>query len=249
MGAGMILLFTDFGYDGPYVGQMKAVLASQAPDATIIDLMHDAPPHDPRAAAYLLASLVREMPAGAICLAVVDPGVGGARPPMIVEADNRWFVGPGNGLFEIVSRRASFVRHWRIDWRPDRLAPSFHGRDLFAPVAACLAQGETPARTIFDWARDPARPGADWPDDSFSVIHIDRFGNAATGIRAVSVGRSAVFAVGRAAIGFARVFSEVPPGQVFWYENAAGLVEIAVNCGRAADVLGLSVGDNVSIPV
>ena len=248
MGAGMILLFTDFGHDGPYVGQMKTVLAREARGVTIIDLMHDAPPHDPRAAAYLLASLAPEMPSGAICLAVVDPGVGGARPPLIVEVDGRWFVGPGNGLFEIVARAAkTAVRHWRIDWRPDRLSPSFHGRDLFAPVAACLARSETPAQTALDWNGDLARPGADWLDDSFTVIHIDRFGNALTGIRAASVDRSAVFAAGGTAIHFARVFSEVPPGQVFWYKNASGLVEVAVNRGSAAGTLRLEVGDGVSI--
>jgi len=245
----MILLFTDFGPDGSYVGQMKIVLASKAPGVAIIDLMHDAPLHDPRAAAYLLASLAPAMPSGAICLAVVDPSVGGARPPVIVEADGRWFVGPGNGLFEIVARRAATVRPWRIDWRPDRLAPSFHGRDLFAPVAARLARNEVPAQTALDWNGDPARPGADWPDDSFTVIHIDRFGNALTGIRAASVDRSAVFAAGGTAVRFARVFSEVPPGQVFWYENASGLVEVAVNRGSAAEKLGLGVGDDVSISV
>ncbi len=239
----MILLFTDFGYDGPYVGQMKIVLARDAPGVAVIDLMHDAPVHDPRAAAYLLASLAREMPSGTICLAVVDPGVGGDRPPVIVEADGRWFVGPGNGLFEIVRRHASSARQWRIDWRPAQLAPSFHGRDLFAPVAAMLARGEPPPGQPFDWADDPARA---WPDDSFTVIHIDRFGNAVTGIRAASVDVSARFVAGATAIQFARVFSEVPRGDVFWCENASGLVEIAVNRGRACDILGLEAGDQIS---
>ena len=243
----MILLFTDFGHDGPYVGQMKCVLARDAPDATVIDLMHDAPPHDPRSAAYLLASLAREMPRGAICLAVVDPGVGGDRPPVVVAADDRWFVGPGNGLFEILRRRAATARQWRIDWRPDRLAPSFHGRDLFAPVAARLARGEAAPGTAFDWGDDRARPGADWPDDRFAVIHIDRFGNAVTGIRARSVDDSTAFVAGGATIAFARVFSAVPPGRAFWYKNASDLVEIAVNRGRAADVLALEVGHDVTI--
>jgi len=240
----MILLFTDFGLDGPYVGQMKSVLARDAPDAAVIDLMHDAPPHDPRAAAYLLASLAPEMPPGAICLAVVDPGVGGDRPPVIVEADGRRFVGPGNGLFEILRRRAASARQWRIDWRPERLAPSFHGRDLFAPVVARIARGEELPGTVFEWVDDPARA---WPDDRFAIVHIDRFGNAVTGIRASSVDESAALSAGGATIRFARVFSKVPPGHVFWYENASGLVEIAVNHGRAADVLDLDLGDEISI--
>ncbi len=90
----MILLYTDFGYDGPYVGQMKAALARDAPGETVIDLMHDAPRHDPRAAAYMLAALAPEMPPDAICVGVVDPGVGGARPPVVMEVDGRRFVGP-----------------------------------------------------------------------------------------------------------------------------------------------------------
>jgi S-adenosylmethionine hydrolase len=245
----MILLFTDFGFEGPYVGQMKTVLARLVPDEPVIDLMHDAPAHDPRCAAYLLASLVDRMPSGAACLAVVDPGVGGDRPPVIVEADGRWFAGPGEGLFDIVQRQAKAVRQWRIDWRPDSMAPSFHGRDLFAPVVARLARGAMPPSTEFPegWRSDPARPGADWPDDLPAIIHIDRFGNAVTGLRGSRLGVGAVLRVRETAIGNARVFSAVPQGAAFWYVNSNGMVEIAVNCGAAADLLGLSLGQGIGI--
>ena len=114
----MILLFTDFGYEGPYLGQMKAVLSTIAPDKRVIDLMHDAPAHNPHSAAYLLASLVSEMPPNAVCLAVVDPGVGSSRPPIVLRVDGRWFVGPDNGLFELVQRRAHKADQWVISWRP-----------------------------------------------------------------------------------------------------------------------------------
>ncbi len=245
----MILLFTDFGFEGPYVGQMKAVLAEQAPGEPVIDLMHDAPRHDPRSAAYILAALVPEMPPGAVCVAVVDPGVGGDRPPVIVEADGRWFTGPGEGLFEILQRQADSVRQWRIDWRPARLAPSFHGRDLFAPVAARLAQGDVPAVTELadGWRGDQSRPGADWPDDLPAIIYIDRFGNAVSGLRAISCDPNSVIRVGDVTVRHARVFSDVQRGQVFWYENSSGMVEIAVNCGAAADVLNLSAGSAVDV--
>ena len=243
----MILLFTDFGYEGPYVGQMKAVLAAQAPGEVVIDLMHDAPLYDPRGAAYLLASLAGEIPPGAICVAVVDPGVGGERPPVIVEADGRWFTGPGEGLFEILQRRAASARQWRVDWRPGRLTPSFHGRDLFAPVAARLAAGVMLNSTELpdDWRDDPARPGADWPDDLPAIVHIDRFGNAVTGIRGNRIAPDSIIRINKTTIYSALVFSAVPDGDIFWYENSNGMVEIAANRAAVADILGLTVGQEI----
>ena len=103
----MIALFTDFGLHGPYTGQMKAVLHQMAPGVPVIDLFADAPAGNPKAAAYLLAAYAAWFPTGTIFLCVVDPGVGGERPPLIIEADERWYVGPGNGLFELVQRRAN----------------------------------------------------------------------------------------------------------------------------------------------
>ena len=117
---------------------MKAVLHQMVPGTSIIDLFADAPVGNPMASAYLLAAYAAWFPAGSIFLCVVDPGVGGARPAVFVEADGRWYVGPGNGLFELVQRRATTTRSWDIDWKPERLSASFHGRDLFAPVAAIL---------------------------------------------------------------------------------------------------------------
>ena len=134
----MIALFTDFGLHGPYTGQMKAVLHQMAPGIPAIDLFADAPVGNPKASAYLLAVYAGWFQAGTVFLCVVDPGVGGARPAVILDADGRWYVGPGNGLFELVQRRARKTRSWDIDWKPERLSASFHGRDLFAPVAAML---------------------------------------------------------------------------------------------------------------
>ena len=136
----MIVLFTDFGLHGPYTGQMKAVLHQMAPSIPIIDLFSDAPVGNPKASAYLLASYAAWFSAGAVFLCVVDPGVGGARPAIILEADGRWYVGPGNGLFELVQRRARQARSWDITWKPEHLSASFHGRDLFAPVARTMAR-------------------------------------------------------------------------------------------------------------
>src|SRR5262249_30155935 len=132
----MIVLFMDFRLHGPYTGQMKAVLHQMAPGMPAIDLFADAPVGNPKASAYLLAVYAAWFPVGTVFLCIVDPGVGGTRPAIVLEADGRWYVGPGNGLFELVQRRARKTRSWDIDWKPERLSAGFHGRDLFAPVAA-----------------------------------------------------------------------------------------------------------------
>ena len=249
----MIFLFTDFGVVGPYVGQVHAVLAAKAPQRRVIDLMHDAPAHDPRAAAYLLAALVREFPDHAICVGVVDPGVGTDRPAVALKADGRWFVGPGNGLFELVRRRAAIAEPFTIVWRPGTLSASFHGRDLFAPVAARLAalgpDQEPPADLLQPDTGDAVgRPGADWPDDLPEIVYADRFGNLMTGIRADTLDASSEISVGGSAgIRHARVFGDAPPETLFWYGNSSGLAEIAVANGSAAARLSLDVGDPVAV--
>lgn len=242
----MICLFTDFGLHGPYTGQVKAILARLAPASTVvIDLVADAPACRPDAAAYLLAAYAARFAAGTVFLAVVDPGVGGDRLPCVVQADRRWYVGPDNGLFELVLRRAAVARAWRIDWRPPDLSASFHGRDLFAPVAARLLRGLPPGAAL----PVAALRRADWPDDLGRVIYQDRYGNAMTGLRAAAVPASATLVAGGRRLARARTFDELPPGEAFWYENANGLIEIAVNRGHAAELLQLAIGTPVAVEV
>ena len=171
----MIVLFTDFGLQGPYTGQMKAVLHKMGPGIPVVGLFADAPVGNPKASAYLLAAYAEWFAAGTVFLSVVDPGVGGTRPPIILEADSRWYVGPGNGLFELVERRATSARSWDIVWKPERLSASFHGRDLFAPVAAMLARGEPPPGSP---RKDRTHRRIDWPDDLSEIVYIDHYGNA-----------------------------------------------------------------------
>ena len=243
--AAMIALFTDFGAAGPYVGQMKAVLHRDCPGAAVVDLLADAPAHNPRAAAYLLAALVPAFPPASVFLCVIDPGVGDpARRAAAVSIDGRWFVGPDNGLFNIMAMRGEAVRWWDISWRPERLSASFHGRDLFAPVAARLARGEAPPGTPVPVA-ERIIPG--WPADLAEIVYIDHFGNAMTGMRAAGVADSQGLRLNDRDIAHARTFSAAPTGQAFWYENANGLVEIALNRGSAARVLDVTIGDQVRV--
>jgi S-adenosyl-L-methionine hydrolase (adenosine-forming) len=240
----MIALFTDFGLAGPYTGQMKAVLHREAPSIPIIDLFADAPAARPRPAAYLLAAYGIWFPVGTVLLCVIDPGVGGDRAALIIEADGRRYVGPDNGLFEFVLRRAAAAQCWEISWRPAALSASFHGRDLFAPVAARLARGDDPATV--------ARPStavrhAEWPDELSEIAYIDHYGNAMTGLRGTAVPDTAKLVVAGRTVSRARSFSARPAGEAFWYVNSNGLAEVAVNSGRAADVLGLEIGLPVAI--
>jgi S-adenosylmethionine hydrolase len=136
------------------------------------------------------------------------------------------------------------VRSWDIDWKPERLSASFHGRDLFAPVAAMLARGEPPPGRPHE---DGADRRADWPDDLGEIVYVDHFGNAMTGLRAVMLPPDARLAAAGRVLARARTFSDRPPGAAFWYENSNGLAEIAVNQGRADRDLGLSIGVPVEI--
>ena len=240
----VIVLFTDFGLSGPYTGQVKAVLQREAPGVSVIDLFADAPAGNPKAAAYLLAAYSAWFEAGTIFLCVVDPGVGSERPPLILAADGRFFVGPGNGLFELVRRRARRAQTSEITWHPPALSATFHGRDLFAPVAARLARGESPPGEVRDdsWLRQP-----DWPDDLAEIVYVDDYGNAMTGLRAATLGDDARLGIAGRVLDRVRFFAERPPDDAFWYGNSNGLVEVAVNQGRADRVLGLTVGSAVAI--
>ena len=240
----MIVLFTDFGWNGPYVGQLHAALALAAPDERVIDLMHDVSRHAVRAAAYLLPSLVEAFPKDTVFLCVVDPGVGSERRAVAMRADDRWYVGPDNGLFQIVEQRAARVECHEILWRPPHLSTSFHGRDLFAPVAAALSKGKLPESRLLT---PTSRQAATWPDCLAEVIYIDAFGNAMTGLLAERADKRCTLLVHGRDLAYATTFSAVAHGYAFWYCNSSGLVEIAVNQGSAADLLGLRVGDPLEL--
>ena len=205
-----------------------------------MDALHEAPDFGVEPAAHLLAALAPEYPRGSIFLAVVDPGVGGKRDAIVVRAAGRTFVGPDNGLLSVLWQRARTRKCFRIAWRPKRLTRSFHGRDLFAPVAAALA-----TRVPRGWLAVKRSPDVlvDSADCS-RVIYVDHYGNCMTGIRAKSLSQRARLLVGRKKLGYARTFEEARGP--FWYMNSLGLVEIAVPRGGAAKMLGLRIGYPIS---
>jgi hypothetical protein len=243
-GISLIATYTDFGPTGPYLGQMAAVVAVLAPKVPQVALMADAPMFDPLSAGLLLAHLCNDLPPGTLILAVVDPGVGGERRPIMMKNGTHLFVGPDNGLFVPAVRRSEHCEIEAIAWRPQRLSDSFHGRDLFAPVAARLASGEEVSGT-------PLSPrelvGYDLAYDNDTIIYIDNYGNALTGIDAQYVNDDNVISVNGATLRYARTFSEVPMGQPFWYRNSNNLVEIAVNRGSASQLLNLEPGMKVRL--
>jgi S-adenosylmethionine hydrolase len=239
-----IVLFTDFGADDIYVGQVKAALTQHLPpDSVVVDLLHNAPTYRARAGAHLLDALRHRFPADTVFLAVVDPGVGTARDAVVLQADDQWYVGPDNGLLSVVYARAAKRRAWRIAWRPQELSASFHGRDLFAPVAARLAENDLPSDWIEDLEALEVRLG---PADLPEIIYVDHYGNALTGLRATTIERTAALAVKGHRLSYARVFAEASGGP-FWYENSIGLVELAADRRSAAALLGIDVGDAVEI--
>jgi len=238
----MIAIFTDFGIQGPYLGQMKAVLHSIAPAVPVVDIFSDLPAFNIQAAAYLLPAYSQYLPANSVCLCVVDPGVGSERRALMIRSQQRWYVGPDNGLFSVLLSRDPEAVCQEIQWKPEFLSRSFHGRDWFAPVAAGLALGEM-AQSATVEPEELIASG--WPDDLKKIVYIDSYGNAITGIRSSAVSRSTKLVAGGQVLGIAKTFSEVPPGQAFWYENSNGLVEVAVNQGRADQVLDIKVGDEL----
>ncbi|MBL8643989.1 MAG: SAM-dependent chlorinase/fluorinase [Rhodospirillaceae bacterium] len=240
----MIFLFTDFGHTGPYVGQVHAVLKRELPAVPVIDLMHDAPAFDAQSAAYLLPAVAAQARPGDVVMAVVDPGVGGARACAALNADGVWYVGPDNGLLSQVQRRATRSDAFVLPVSAQASA-TFHGRDVFAPAAVhLLTQGRCEASAPMP-AMQLDRP--DWPDDLARIVYIDGYGNAFTGLRVTSLAQGTSLRVAETALPEYRTFGDAPAGRAFWYANSSGMAEIALNGANAAKTLGLAVGTPVNL--
>lgn len=235
----MIYLFSDFGYDGPYVGQLKSVIYERAKNPIVIDLMHDAPVFNSKASAHLLAASVLSVSRDSIVIGVVDPGVGSSRKGIVLRADSRWYVGPDNGLFDIVAQRANAVQWYEIIYDNPDASYSFHGRDIFAPVAAMLH--DECKREEYLKAIDPRERII--ANDLSEIIYIDRFGNLMLGLQASGVNEKSCISFKGQPISRANTFSEVGEGEAFYYANSQGLIEIAINSGSAKKHFNAAIGD------
>lgn len=256
-------LLTDFGTRDHYVAAMKGVLLSSCPDARIVDISHEVPPQSILEGAYILACTYPYMPDGTIHIAVVDPGVGGARRGLVVSAGGKHFVAPDNGILGYVLTSERGWRAYSIE-SPDFMSPqvssTFHGRDVFAPAAAQIALGRSPSEAGPE-IRDPVVPSnlfAQVDDERIRgmVVHVDRFGNLITNVSEHLLRgwlgdhgpEDAVVEVGTACVSsIRRYYSEVPAGELIALVGSSGQLEVSVNGGSASELLGVSVGANVTV--
>lgn len=241
----VITLLTDFGTADGYVAEMKGVLLSLAPGVQVVDLTHDIPPGDIRGGAYAIGRAWRTFPPGTVHVAVVDPGTGTDRRALAVETGTQWFVAPDNGLLSLVLERRPF-RAFALPVRAGA-APTFHGRDVFAPAAAALARGAgCEGASVADPVRLPsARLQRRASAVLGEIVHVDRFGTLVSNIPADRIAAGAVVRVGAYELELRRTFGEVAPGDPVAFIGSGGTVEVAVRDGRADVVLGASRGTEV----
>lgn len=237
-----ILLFSDFGASDLYVGQVETVLDRYAPGVRVINLLSEAPTFNVLASAHLLAAMATQVPRGHVFMTVVDPGVGTQRPGLVVRVDGRSYIGPDNGLLSVLWTRGTMKSAWHITSYPPGVSVSFHGRDIFAPMAASVVTGEFPNENV---KSIPAPAEMLSGDDLAEIIYIDHYGNAFTGIRGTNADESRELLIRRMRFPHARVFGDAPRGKGFWYVNSLGLVEVAMPADSAAKMLGLRVGQAV----
>jgi S-adenosylmethionine hydrolase len=262
---GVVALLTDFGTQDHYVGAVKGAILAAEPEARLVDLVHDLPPHDIAAAAYALDAAYRAFPAGSVFLAIVDPGVGTRRRALALAAGGYHFVGPDNGLFTLVlAEHADAVVHEITNAGLFRHAVSatFHGRDVLAPVAGRLAAG-MPLSEVGAPIADPVVFPIEGPQAvgpgvwEGTVIHVDRFGNLVSAFSSLDVDgilttaggdpTELVVVVEGAVMPLVRSFSDVAEGEPCAYLGSSRRLEIAVNRGSASRVLGAGRGASVRV--
>jgi len=250
----LIALLTDFGTQDYYVGAMKGVILSINRRASIVDLSHEVHPQDVMTAYFLLQNSYKHFPAGTIFVAVVDPGVGSPRHILCVETECHLFLAPDNGTLGFLERDAR--RIFRVTNRRlmlGSISATFHGRDIFAPVAAHLSLGldlERLGPRTRTMERLSARPIEASSEGHLlgQVVTIDRFGNLVTDIRGDRVDGASEVRVGRARIqGVSRTYADGKKGAALAYVGSAGTLEIAVAHGSAAKKLKIARGETVQV--
>ena len=250
----IVTLTTDFGTQDYYVGAMKGVMLAIAPRLHLVDLSHELPAQDVLAAAFVLRHAARPFPPNTVHLAVVDPGVGSSRRALVVAAYQHLWVGPDNGLFSFALDAPDCqVRAINnADLMGAQISRTFHGRDVFAPVAAHLAAG-VPLDEVGPAVEDPVclkalRPQRSADGVEGQVIHVDRFGNLVTNIAAEMLDGARRVCLGDVVMeGVAQTYAEVEWGDVLALVGSAGTLEISVNGGAAARQLGAGQGARVRV--
>jgi len=254
-------LLTDFGVTDPYVGQLKGVLARKASACTVIDISHRVEPFNVAQAGFFLAATYMHFPKDAVILAVVDPGVGTTRRIVAVQIGERILLAPDNGLVSLVLANAwteevrAFDLSVAIQAR-DKICHTFHGRDVFAPLAAWLALGGDPGSLGEEidpcdlvaptWSTPEIAPGR----AVGHVLHIDRFGNCVLSLPTGSLpaaGRFRLVSPAHGELAFTRTYADMPDARPGLLEGSQGFLEIAINQRSAARQLGLSMGDRVEL--
>lgn len=270
----LITLLTDFGTADYFVGAVKGVILSANPDARIVDLTHEIPAHDIAAGAFTLLAAYKSFPKNTVHVAVVDPGVGSSRRGVVVEAADQLFIGPDNGIFSYIFEREPAFRIFELTnqkYLRDPVSPSFHGRDVFAPVAAALANGLQASRLGAE-IDDPVRLESLEPEvmsgksatragKSLSeairgrIIHVDRFGNCVTNItpqvltpEMIAAG-APLLVKGKKITSFRKFFAENPGSrsELFCIWGSAGFLEIAAANRSAAKLLKAKLGQEVIV--
>jgi S-adenosylmethionine hydrolase len=273
----VVTLTTDFGLTDTYVGVMKGVILRIAPEAHIVDLTHDIAPHNVLEAAIRLQGAARYFQDGTVHLVVVDPGVGTDRAAVVVKTARHWFVAPDNGVLTAALRETRAVRAARLGGRAAALylqpvSATFHGRDVFAPIAAHLAAGLPferiaapedeiePGRLVRLSIPDPeVESGREGIRIRLTALLADRFGNVVTNLtracwdeRAETAGQESLARIdagGRSWRGIRRTFADVAPGEPVAYWGSAGRLEIAIRNGSASETLRLAAGSPVDLSV
>jgi len=247
----IITLTTDFGECDPYVAMMKGVILSINPDATIIDVTHQIPARSIKEGGIIIKESYTYFPLGTVHVGVVDPGVGGTRRPIAMLADNYFFVGPDNGLFSIIietQRHTDIIHLKEKRYWMHSISPTFHGRDIFAPVAAHLSLGVNPFR-MGEKIDNPTLLASPLPHKNTSdligeIIRVDHFGNLITNITLDHLGpfltsKDLIIKVGRLTLEkISTTYNDVPEGQPLALIGSSHLLEIAINMGRAIDYFG-----------
>lgn len=259
----LIGLFTDYGWDDPYVAQMKGVIVTINPDARILDLTHSVSPFNVIEGGYLLDQCAEEFPAGTIIVAVVDPQVGTDRDPVLIQtAKDKYYIGPDNGLFSQLIAREGLTKAWKLDkpgyFRPGGGSHTFHGRDIFAPVAAHLAAGTSP-----DKMGSPIKTLMSFPTKdatlaglliSAQVVHIDRYGNVILNLRGDSdlaprlkEGNLVKISIGHDNFSapLVKTYGDVEKGRLLLLYGGNGQLEISMNQGSAAKQLKVEPGATI----